>query len=104
MAKNDIQQQRAGLAERTRAGAGAAVVVALNPARSLDFFSSTFEKVSRWPVLEALNFQYRSRYGRHSLFSIVVVRVSTVHQSVTAILISLQCMVQVQAILRLLSP
>ena len=32
MAKNDIQQQQAGLAERTRAGAGGAVVVGSNPA------------------------------------------------------------------------
>ena len=32
MAENDIQQRRAGLAERTRAGAGGVVVVGSNPA------------------------------------------------------------------------
>ena len=48
VAKNSIQQRRAGLAERSRAGAGAgeAVVLGSNPAWIFGFFffSSTFEK------------------------------------------------------------
>ena len=39
MAKNDIQQRRAGLAERTRARAGGTVVMGSNPAQFLNFFS-----------------------------------------------------------------
>ena len=47
MAKNGVQQQRAGLAERSRAraGAGGVVVLGSNPAWIFGFFffSSTFE-------------------------------------------------------------
>ena len=44
-AKDSIQQRRAGLAKRIRAGAGGTVVMGSNPARSLTFFflSLTFE-------------------------------------------------------------
>ena len=46
MAKNSIQQRRAGLAERSRAGAGEAVVLGSNPAWIFGFFFFffTFEK------------------------------------------------------------
>ena len=65
--KNGIQQRRAGLAERSRAGAGGAVVMGLNPAPSYEFFFFHFRKIFKvfWraslPVLEAINFQYWCR-------------------------------------------
>ena len=44
MAKNGIQQRRAGLVQWARAGTGGAVVVGSNPAWIFGFlFSSTFE-------------------------------------------------------------
>ena len=38
VAKNDIEQRRAGLAERTRAGAGGKMVMGSNPPQFLNFF------------------------------------------------------------------
>ena len=80
LAKNTIQHRWAGLAERTRADAGGAMVVGSNPAWSLDFFFSNppwiylnlpffylvcnlhFRRASL-PVLKALHFIRSSLYA-----------------------------------------
>ena len=50
MAKNSIHQRRAGLAERSRAGAGEAVVLGSNPAWIFGFFFFFFHfrKISKF--------------------------------------------------------
>ena len=77
MAKNGIQQWQAGLAERARAWTGGAVIMGSIPLDLLIFFlplSKNFQVFWRaiLPVLEALYFQYRCWYGRHSLKDIIM--------------------------------
>ena len=49
MAKNRIQQRRAGLAERARAGAGGAVIIGSNPVLDLwTFFFFHFRNFSKF--------------------------------------------------------